>query len=54
MLDGLEELKIYVGYQYEDGSDAGSPTHADDFEGLIPVYESIYPVGMSLLSVRSL
>lgn len=41
VLDGLEELNICVGYQYADGSDAGSPMHADDFEGLIPVYETV-------------
>lgn len=41
VLDGLEELKICVAYQNADGSNAGSPTHADDFEGLTPVYETV-------------
>lgn len=41
VLDGLDELNICVGYQYADGSDAGSPMHADDFEGLTPVYETV-------------
>ena len=54
VLDGLEELKICVGYQYEDGSDAGSPTHADDFEGLIPVYESMPGWHESTVGAQSL
>ena len=41
VLDGLEEVKICTGYQHADGTDAGIPVHADDFENIVPVYESM-------------
>ena len=41
VLDGLEEVKICVGYKKDDGSSFDNPTHADDFEGLTPVYETL-------------
>ena len=41
VLDGLEEINICVGYIHSDGSDAGIPTHADDFEAITPVYEAM-------------
>ncbi|MBT7752182.1 MAG: adenylosuccinate synthase, partial [Porticoccaceae bacterium] len=36
-----EEIKVCVAYQDADGNDAGMPMHADDFENITPVYESI-------------
>ena len=41
VLDGLEEIKICVGYLDADGRDAGMPMHADDFESITPVYETM-------------
>ena len=41
VLDGLDEIKICVGYKKTDGSSFDNPTHADDFEGLTPVYETL-------------
>jgi len=41
VLDGLDEIKICVGYQDTDGNDAGMPMHADDFENITPVYETM-------------
>jgi adenylosuccinate synthase len=41
VLDGLEEIKICVGYLDTDGRDAGIPMHADDFESITPVYETM-------------
>ena len=41
VLDGLEEVKICIGYKNSDGTDAGIPMHADDFENITPVYESM-------------
>ena len=41
VLDGLEEVKICVGYENPDGTDAGIPMHSDDFENISPVYESM-------------
>lgn len=54
VLDGLEELKICIGYQYADGSDAGTPMHADDFEGITPVYETLQGWNESTVGVQSL
>ena len=41
VLDGLDEVKICVGYVNADGSDAGIPMHSDDFKNITPVYESM-------------
>ena len=41
VLDGLDEVKICVGYVHADGSDAGIPIHSDDFKNITPVYESM-------------
>ena len=41
VLDGLDEIKICVGYQDADGSDADMPMHADDFDSITPVYETM-------------
>ena len=41
VLDGLEEVNICVGYTDANGNRADNPTHADDFEGLTPIYESM-------------
>ena len=41
VLDGLDEIKICVGYQDVNGNDAGMPMHADDFENITPVYETM-------------
>jgi adenylosuccinate synthase len=54
VLDGLEELKICVGYQHADGSDAGTPMHADDFEGITPVYETVQGWNESTVGAQSL
>ena len=41
VLDGLEEVNICVAYINADGTDAGIPMHADDFENITPVYETM-------------
>ncbi len=41
VLDGLEEINVCVGYLDADGRDAGMPMHADDFEDITPIYESM-------------
>jgi adenylosuccinate synthase len=41
VLDGLDEIKICIGYQNADGTDAGMPMHADDFDAITPIYESM-------------
>ena len=41
VLDGLDEINICVGYRDAEGNDAGMPMHADDFEDVTPVYETL-------------
>jgi adenylosuccinate synthase len=41
VLDGLDEINICVGYRDAEGNDAGMPMHADDFENITPVYETL-------------
>lgn len=41
VLDGLEEVKICVGYQDENGTDIGIPCDAEGWEGVKPIYESM-------------
>lgn len=41
VLDGLETVKICVGYQSPEGREVGVPMHSDDYEGLLPVYEEL-------------
>ncbi len=42
VLDGLETVKICVGYKDAQGNDVtGMPNDCDDFEGMTPVYEAM-------------
>jgi len=41
VLDGLEEVKICVGYRDPKGAAVAAPSHADDYAGIIPVYETL-------------
>jgi adenylosuccinate synthase len=41
VLDGLEEVKICIGYEDSQGNAVQNPNHADDFEGIVPVYETL-------------
>ncbi len=41
VLDGLEEVKICIGYEDSQGNPVQNPNHADDFEGIVPVYETL-------------
>ena len=41
VLDGLEEVNICVGYVDSQGNPVNNPNHADDFEGIVPVYETL-------------
>ncbi len=41
VLDGLKEIKICIRYEDAAGNDAGMPMHADDFENISPIYETI-------------
>jgi adenylosuccinate synthase len=41
VLDGLDEIKICIRYEDGSGNDAGMPMHADDFENISTVYETM-------------
>lgn len=40
VLDGLEEVKVCVGYQDSDGNEMGIPCTEEDWENVRPVYET--------------
>ena len=54
VLDGLETIQICVGYTDRDGNPVANPVDSDDYEGLVPVYESVPGWQESTLGVRSL
>ncbi len=41
VLDGLETVKICIGYKDASGNDANAPVDAEDYEALTPVYEQM-------------
>lgn len=41
VLDGLESIRICVGYNCKDGKPVLNPLDSDDYEGLVPVYEEV-------------
>jgi adenylosuccinate synthase len=54
VLDGLECIKLCVAYTDADGNDAGIPCHADDYEGLVPIYEEMPGWTESTVGAKSL
>ena len=54
VLDGLETIKICVGYRDRNGYDVAMPSHADDYEGLEPVYEELPGWTESTVGAKSL
>jgi adenylosuccinate synthase len=54
VLDGLDEVRICVGYRRADGAPVEAPTHADDYAGVIPVYETLPGWRTSTLGVTDL
>jgi len=41
VLDGLEEIKICVAYKNSAGDDVGVPSRSEDWDDIIPVYETV-------------
>jgi adenylosuccinate synthase len=41
VLDGLESIKICVGYTNAAGETVANPMDSDDYQGLVPVYETV-------------
>ncbi|MAT94393.1 MAG: adenylosuccinate synthase [Halioglobus sp.] len=54
VLDGLETIRICVGYTDSQGDPVPSPVDSDDYEGLVPVYEEVPGWSESTLGARSL
>jgi adenylosuccinate synthase len=54
VLDGLETIRICVGYADQAGSPVPNPIDSDDYEGLHPVYEEVPGWSDSTLGARSL
>lgn len=54
VLDGLETIRICVGYTREDGTPAYNPMDSDDYEGLVPVYEEVPGWSESTLGAKTL
>jgi adenylosuccinate synthase len=41
VLDGLEVVKVCIGYSDKDGNTVGMPSSADQYENLVPIYEEL-------------
>jgi len=54
VLDGLDTIKLCVGYQDAEGNEAAAPCHADDYEKLVPIYEEIPGWQDSTIGAKSL
>ncbi|OUS15694.1 adenylosuccinate synthase [Gammaproteobacteria bacterium 50_400_T64] len=54
VLDGLESIDICVAYEDKDGKCISAPSHADDYENIVPVYESIPGWSESTVGAKSL
>ncbi len=54
VLDGLETIRICVGYVCKDGKPVLNPVDSDDYDGLVPVYEDVPGWSESTLGARSL
>jgi adenylosuccinate synthase len=54
VLDGLDEVKICIGYTDRQGQAVPLPIDAEDYEGLVPVYETVPGWKESTLGVQQL
>jgi adenylosuccinate synthase len=54
VLDGLETIRICVGYACENGNPVPNPVDSDDYAGLHPVYEEVPGWTESTLGAKSL
>ncbi len=54
VLDGLETIRICVGYTDESGNPVPNPVDSDDYEGLVPQYEEVPGWQDSTLGARTL
>jgi adenylosuccinate synthase len=54
VLDGLEEIKLCVGYTNKNGKSAATPVDAEDYADVVPVYETLAGWQESTLGVQQL
>ena len=54
VLDGLEEIRICVGYENAAGEPVPNPMDSDDYEGLVPIYETVPGWSESTVGAKSL
>ncbi|MGK0441035.1 MAG: adenylosuccinate synthase [Pseudohongiellaceae bacterium] len=54
VLDGLETIKVCIGYNDAEGNPAANPVDSDDYEKLVPVYEEITGWSESTLGAQTL
>jgi adenylosuccinate synthase len=54
VLDGLETIRICVGYNCKNGKPVLNPMDSDDYEGLVPVYEEVPGWRESTLGAKTL
>jgi adenylosuccinate synthase len=54
VLDGLESIRICVGYTSKEGEAVLNPMDSEDYEGLVPVYEEVPGWSDSTLGAKTL
>jgi len=54
VLDGLETIRICIGYTSKDGESVPNPIDSDDYEGLVPIYDEVPGWGESTLGAKTL
>ncbi len=54
VLDGLETIRICVGYTCKDGHPLPNPIDAEDYEKLVPLYEEVPGWSESTIGAKSL
>jgi adenylosuccinate synthase len=54
VLDGLESIQLCIGYADAAGNPVPNPIDSDDYEGLVPVYETVPGWSDSTVGARSL
>jgi adenylosuccinate synthase len=54
VLDGIETIKICMGYEDAAGNVVANPVDSDDYEGLVPVYEEVPGWTQSTVGVQRL
>ncbi|MEO0437077.1 MAG: adenylosuccinate synthase [Pseudomonadota bacterium] len=54
VLDGLESIQLCIGYENAEGDSVPNPVDSEDYEGLIPVYETVPGWQESTVGAKSL